>query len=342
MKKYYYLATAALACIVLNSCNNQNNDPTPDNKDTDKETTENVVNIALSQVQVYDYYEEYGDYQFLMVGQDDKGVAYYASIDILPEKASILGTFSVAEESIDTAYCGFIAGYTEASTKEDIVTPDTISIAIAANGENYNINAEVVYLGVTYKFAITNWKMTDPAYQYEPTEQTTFKETYTEFNGYDYSTDYETVDVELINNETFVALEFYATSALPAGTYKISDSQEIGTVAASTGYNYSDEYDTPSFLGVFTGDGYYNDSYYFVSGQVVVSYPATDTISIQGAVTSYNGSSINFTYEGAYSWEDDSEGEEESAVASVQKLAAKGTKVNKANKHLAIKDFLRK
>lgn len=343
MKKYLYLATAALACIALNSCDNQQNNPTPDDKNG-KDTTQNVVNIAVSEILCYDYFESYGDYQLKMVGVDDKNVAYYASIDILPEEASIIGTYSIAEKTLDTTYCGIVIGYSEQSTNADLVKPDTLSIAIAANGENYDINAEAVYLGVTYKFTLTNYGLTitDPVYQYEPTEQTTFKETYTEFNGYDYSADYAAVDVELLNEETFVSLEFYADSALTAGTYPITDTYELGTVAASAGYDSEYEYDTPSFLGVFTEGGYYDETYYFVSGEIVVSYPAEGTISIQGTATSYNGSNISFTYQGAYSWDDGSEDESESAAAPVQKVAAKGHKVHSTSKHIAIKNLLSK
>lgn len=338
MNKYLYLATAALACIALNSCDKKTNEPTPD---TDKETTENVVDIAISQIACNDYFEAYGDYQIQMVGVDDKDVAYYASIDILPEEASILGTYSVAKKTIDTDYSGLIVNYTDSSTKEDIVTPDTISIVITANGENYDINAEVVYLGVTYKFSITNWELTDPAYQYEPTEQTTLNETYVEFNGYDYTEGYSTVAIDLLNDETFVTLELYADSALPAGTYPLSDTYDVGTAAISSGYNSGYEYDTPCYLGVFTEGGYYDETYYFVSGEIVVSYPVEDTISIKGSVVSYNGSTINFTYEGAYAWETETEDDEEYS-APVAKVAAKGNKVNKTMNLLPIKKSLRK
>ncbi len=319
MKKYFYFASVALMSVAFASCEKKP-EPTPD---PEPQPEEKVVNVALSYFTADDYFAEGGDYALTFLGTDDKDIVYYAQFDILPETATILGTYSLADKTLSSEYSAFLINYTDNSTQEDFVFPDTMSVTLTANGDNYDVKAEIVYAGVTYALSATNLTLTDPAWQYEPTEKTTLNETYTAFEGIDYTADYQTVSIFLDNEKTFVSLEIVADSALAAGTYPISDTYEVGTALASEGYSSDYQYDTPSFLGVYTdADGHYDETYYFVSGQVVVSYPAEGTISVQGTATSYYGSTITFSYSGAYTWQIDDE-DTESPAALPAKLAAK-------------------
>lgn len=332
MKKYFYLATVALMSVALASCEKKP-EPTPD---PEPQPTDNVVEVSIKALTISDYYEDYGLYSLIMAGTDAKDVAYYAQIFIAPETAGIAGSYSIAEKTIDSEYSAFLIGYTENSTEDDLVTPDTMSITLKANGTNYDISGEVVYKGITYQLSATNIEAIDEAWQYEPTTATTINQTYTAFEGIDYTADYQTVSILLDNEETFVSLEIVADSALAAGTYPINNTQELGTVLASEGYNTAYEYDTPSFLGVYTDEnGYYDETYYLVGGEVVVAYPKEGTISIQGNATSHFGSTITFSYEGAYEWSADEE-EDYAPAAAPKKLAAKKTVNAKKLTHKAL------
>lgn len=195
MKKYLYFASAALISVTLASCE-KTPEPVPD---PEPQPTENVVNVTLNAFTVEDYFEEDGDYTLIFLGSDDNNVVYYAQFDILPETATILGT------------------------------------------------------------------------------------------------------------------------------YPVCNTDEVGTAVASEGFNADYEYDTPSFLGVYTdADGHYDETYYFVDGQVVVSYPEDGKIAIAGSATSYYGSTITFSYEGAYAWQTDDDTAESPAALS-KKLQAKAS-----------------
>lgn len=321
MKKYLYFALAALISVTLASCE-KTPEPVPD---PEPQPTENVVNVTLNAFTVEDYFEEDGDYTLIFLGSDDNNVVYYAQFDILPETATILGTYSLAAKTMGSEYSAFLINYTDNSTQDDLVAPDTMSVTVTANGGNYDIKAEIVYAGVTYALSAANLSAIDPAWQYEPTTATTINQTYTAFDGIDYTADYQTVSIFLENEETFVSLELLANEALPAGTYPVSDTYEVGTAVASEGFNADYEYDTPSFLGVYTdADGHYDATYYFVDGQVVVSYPEDGKIAIAGSATSYYGSTVTFSYEGAYAWQTDDDTEESPAALS-KKLQAKAS-----------------
>lgn len=338
MKKYLYFATAALTCVALASCEKQP-EPTPD---PEPQPSENVVNVSLSNLVINDYFEDYGDYILMLAGTDTKGVAYYVQFDILPETATIPGTYSLAAKTMDSEYSAFLIGYNEDSTEDDLIHPDTMSVTIKANAANYDIQAEIVYAGITYTLSATNLAATDPAWQYEPAMTTTLNETYTNFSGIDYTADYQIVSIVLYNENTFVSLELVADSALPAGTYPITNTEELGTTIASAGYNADYEYDTPSFLGVYVNnEDYYDETYYFASGEVTVSYPSADSILIKGSATSHFGSAITFSYEGEYVWEtDDDTWEAPTAIA--KKLAAKKALSSKAFKAHNVKTLLSK
>lgn len=130
-------------------------------------------------------------------------------------------------------------------------------------------------------------------YDYEPTEVTTINIAATNCKIEDYTADYGVVYIELSDaDDNWASLEFIASSyagALPAGTYQINDSETEGTFFASPGGD--DEYDYGCYVGIMAGE-YYNP-YYMISGTVTIE--ANGNIAVHA--TSYNGSTLNITYE---------------------------------------------
>ena len=135
-------------------------------------------------------------------------------------------------------------------------------------------------------------------YSFEPTEVTTINET---MISAEYQTipDYNLIDLYMESETSIVELWMFAddvTNGIPAGTYTISNSMESNTVMASPGGDAESDY--PSFLATdFTAEGYYTAAYYLVSGTVTITKDAAN-YKVVVAATSYNGSTINATYEG--------------------------------------------
>ena len=139
----------------------------------------------------------------------------------------------------------------------------------------------------------------DYTYDYEPTDVTTINLTMLAVQYEDYTEDYSIVSVVLGDNanldyaDNWAELYFIANSfdtKIPAGTYPINDTYDLGTFTASPGGD--DTEDVPCYLGVPADEeGYYNP-YYMVSGTVVVSENGSITVR----ATSYNGSTIILTY----------------------------------------------
>lgn len=146
------------------------------------------------------------------------------------------------------------------------------------------------------------------SYEYEPTEKTTENVTMKYMSLTDYTAEYGTVYIVMSDDPTgdpeketkwaefeFKASSYDVTKGIPAGTYQISDTEAEGTFVASPGMEVTEEYDYPSYYAYL--DGEYMVPYYLVSGTVTVT--ATQAgVKVVVAAKSYNGSTINITYDG--------------------------------------------
>lgn len=145
------------------------------------------------------------------------------------------------------------------------------------------------------------------SYEYEPEEQTIFNLAFSsdEFISGDMTKDlgYPCSYLYFENETHAVELDIFATltdNGLPAdGTYPIDDTYADNTVMASPGGDEENDY--PSYMMTdFESDGeytYYNP-YYIVSGSVTIATQNGQTLLTMQAAT-YNGSTINLTYETA-------------------------------------------
>lgn len=251
-----------------------------------------------------DYYAKNGDYNLVLIGSDTAGIEYYATFCVVPQQASFAGHFALLQGTMRKEYSNFLPNYTPSSSSKDFLFPDTMCITVGMSGEKYNLEGRVTYMGRVYVMRAADIVGQDQRWGYEPTEKKMFNEVYTEFIGFDDIKQYKEVNVTLDNKKTFMRITFFASSALPAGTYPIDTTYKEGTVAASEGFIVTYEQDLTSYMGVYIdGSEDWKDTYYFDSGKVVVSYPKDSIISIVGDVSTHYGSTIHFSYDGKYDFE---------------------------------------
>lgn len=278
----------------------ENKPMNPDPKPTPQTDT---TYISVHTFGFIDYYVPNGDYNLVLVGTDTADTEYYATFCVSPKEASFVGHFALLQGNMRKEYSNFIPNYTPSSGSKDFLSPDTMCITVGMSGEKYNLEGRITYMGHTYVMKATDIIGQDQRWGYEPPEATTFNEVYTEFIGFDDrdQTKFGEVNIILDNNKTFMLITFFASDTLTAGTYPVNKTYKEGTVAASDGYIAIYQQDQTSYMGVYEeGTENWQDTYYFDSGQVVVSYPNDSVISIMGDVKTHYGSTIHFTYDGKY------------------------------------------
>lgn len=216
------------------------------------------------------------------------------------------GTFSVANGDFEAKSTFFVADYANAQTEEDIIYPDTMSVTISRKqGSYYNVDilisgSEVIYHLTSSSGAIP---FIDLRWGVGPTETVTIDQTFSSFNGGVLSQgDTTLVNVTLLNNRTSLHLSFITQSGLEKGTYPFTLERRYGVATASKGYDVEIGIIYPSCLAILNGEGNAEKLYFFADGEVIVDYPAQDTISITGYATSHYGSRINFSYKGEYAF----------------------------------------
>lgn len=167
---------------------------------------------------------------------------------------------------------------------------------------------------VTYTGALD--EAADPAFQYEPTEVSTFNVTANDMMYIDYVEDYGDYYVYLYqvdedDNTLYTTVIDLVTTeaALPVGEFEINGTYTAGTVYASEGVQSYDgqNYPIPTYFIDRVGQAYY----FIVSGKVTISKDADDNYTITLAGVSYNGSTINVTYTGALNEYEETEEEDE-------------------------------
>lgn len=329
MKKFKFMAALCIAALSFVSC-----DPaTPDDPTPNPDSTES---IALTQAMYFYYGADLADFGITYNDID----AYFATDGITfdLESGAITGTgtylnlgyvftndttISAGTYTLDTIsmaantfLSASIVTYAEsvvtvayeAVSGTVVVTDDSIKFSFTLENDSV---ITAYYTGTPAYYDYAEEEGTDDAFSYEPTTVTTLNETYTTAQATNYGdmgTGSDLLDLVMENDATFSELYVFLPTGtgttLPAGTYNIADTYAVNTVLASAGWDSDYEYDVPSFLGVYTGtDGYYNDTYYFVSGSLTVAV-ADDVYTITLAAMSYYGSTINATYTGALTVED--------------------------------------
>lgn len=267
------------------------------------------------------------DYMFSISNSADEFGFPSMAFDIFMPSADSLtaGTYTIAKEQVDhimlirdyNDYIYYYYGY-------ERYYFDSAEVTLTHNGgQSWTIDLTATDAdGITYKAHVTgeinvevddydpNEEPEEPqepqtTYKWEPTEVTTIDVTFNSLDRSDaYVRDYNIVDFILDTDQTdakghrYTAHLYYwsATADIPAGTYPINDSEELGTWLASVGCSItSNSKDYPCYLNTYD-DTYTYDSWYMVDGTISISYNTQGQICLDGNAKTYNGSTILLHY----------------------------------------------
>ena len=227
-----------------------------------------TVHVVFDELAVAEYYASYGDYYIFNENEN-----YIVTLDIFEEKGNLMGEYSAEDFDLYYTQLGVINGDTTVVTIADakaVVTPVEEGIVL--------LEAELVGMdAVLYKVS-TKVDVADKGLQYDATEGFLMDEYTTEdiYTINDQSANgYIMFDVEAADGSDLMGLVFWVDGAdentiIPTGTYQINDTQESGSVLASTGMGASGL--TYSLYATLDEEGYIVEPCWFmVGGEVVVS-----------------------------------------------------------------------
>ena len=227
-----------------------------------------TVQVVFDELASAEYYSSSADYY--IVNQNEN---FIVTLDIFEEKGNLMGEYSVEDFDLYYTQLGVINGDTTVVTIADakaVVTPVEEGIVL--------LEAELVGMdAVLYKVS-TKVDVTEKGLQYDATEGFLMDEYTTEdlYTINDQSANgYIMLDVESADGNDLMGLVFWVDGAdentiIPTGTYQINDTQESGSVLASTGYGAQGL--TYSLYATLDAEGMITPPCWFmVGGEVVVS-----------------------------------------------------------------------
>lgn len=285
------------------------------------------TNAAYSQPGHYDYY-------FSFANTNDEFYFPYVFFDLyLPTDQGLEeGTYTMADGTVDpnlmlmANYDDYLAYYTGYAAY--VWTAATISLT-KAEGELWTVDFSATDdNAITYKFSYTTElpveiddydpdadngggsgtgggsENPDCTYKYEPTEVTTMNMDF-DMEWYDgfIAQGYPIIAIYLNSREPDAEGLSYqgefdflsSTTNVPDGTYPVSDTEGEGTFLASWGCSTtSNSKDYPCYIRNYD-ENYVYDSWYIVGGDITIGTDAAGNRWLAGSVTTYNGSTLNFT-----------------------------------------------
>ena len=227
-----------------------------------------TVQVVFDELASAEYYSSSADYY--IVNQNEN---YIVTLDIFEEKGNLMGEYSAEDFDLYYTQLGVINGDTTVVTIADakaVVTPVEEGIVL--------LEAELVGMDAVLYKVTTKVDVTEKGLQYDATEGFLMDEYTTEdlYTINDQSANgYIMFDVESADGNDLMGLVFWVDGAdentiIPTGTYQINDTQESGSVLASTGYGAQGL--TYSLYATLDAEGMITPPCWFmVGGEVVVS-----------------------------------------------------------------------
>ena len=227
-----------------------------------------TVQVVFDELATAEYYSSSADYY--IVNQNEN---YIVTLDIFEEKGNLMGEYSAEDFDLYYTQLGVINGDTTVVTIADakaVVTPVEEGIVL--------LEAELVGMDAVLYKVTTKVDVTEKGLQYDATEGFLMDEYTTEdlYTINDQSANgYIMFDVESADGNDLMGLVFWVDGAdentiIPTGTYQINDTQESGSVLASTGMGASGL--TYSLYATLDAEGMITPPCWFmVGGEVVVS-----------------------------------------------------------------------
>ena len=227
-----------------------------------------TVQVVFDELASAEYYSSSADYY--IVNQNEN---FIVTLDIFEEKGNLMGEYSVEDFDLYYTQLGVINGDTTVVTIADakaVVTPVEEGIVL--------LEAELVGMDAVLYKVTTKVDVTEKGLQYDATEGFLMDEYTTEdiYTINDQSANgYIMFDVESADGNDLMGLVFWVDGAdentiIPTGTYQINDTQESGSVLASTGYGAQGL--TYSLYATLDAEGMITPPCWFmVGGEVVVT-----------------------------------------------------------------------
>ena len=227
-----------------------------------------TVQVVFDELASAEYYSSSADYY--IVNQNEN---FIVTLDIFEEKGNLMGEYSAEDFDLYYTQLGVINGDTTVITIADakaVVTPVEEGIVL--------LEAELVGMDAVLYKVTTKVDVTEKGLQYDATEGFLMDEYTTEdlYTINDQSANgYIMFDVESADGNDLMGLVFWVDGAdentiIPTGTYQINDTQESGSVLASTGMGASGL--TYSLYATLDAEGMITPPCWFmVGGEVVVS-----------------------------------------------------------------------
>ena len=229
-----------------------------------------TVNVVFDDVVTAKYYAESADYYIYNENEN-----FIVTLDIFEEKGNLMGEYTADDFDMYYTQLGVIAdGDTTVVSIADVkavVTPTAEENIVLIEAELISHDA------VLYKLS-TKADVSDQGLEYDATEGFLMDEYTTEdiYTINDQSANgYIMFDVESADGNDLMGLVFWVDGAdentiIPTGTYQINDTQESGSVLASTGMGSTGL--TYSLYATLDAEGMITPPCWFmVGGEVVVS-----------------------------------------------------------------------
>ena len=227
-----------------------------------------TVQVVFDELASAEYYSSSADYY--IVNQNEN---FIVTLDIFEEKGNLMGEYSVEDFDLYYTQLGVINGDTTVVTIADakaVVTPVEEGIVL--------LEAELLGMDAVLYKVTTKVDVAEKGLQYDATEGFLMDEYTTEdiYTINDQSANgYIMFDVESADGNDLMGLVFWVDgpadgTLIPTGTYQINDTQESGSVLASTGYGAQGL--TYSLYATLDAEGMITPPCWFmVGGEVVVS-----------------------------------------------------------------------
>ena len=237
------------------------------------EVADTVV-VVFETLGVAEWYDADSDYFIYNENEE-----YFVYLDMITEKNNFVGEFAAEDFLLNYTAMGEIVD----GDTTTILAADAKAVVTAVSESLVHIEAEITGKNGTLYLVSTDVQLPGVGLKYDA-EVGGVDRTYSDATDVaiittDYVAQYGELYLELMagDNSDYVQLLFYVEetaegTVIPVGTYTIDDSEDYGTVAASTGYN-ANYGPIPSYYTtlVTKEDGlYYGNFFFLVSGNVTV------------------------------------------------------------------------
>ena len=267
-----------------------------------------VYNLTASKVEISDETHQTPNYYFDITASTTSAT-YHVVLDVWPKTQSIVGTFSVEEGTIKTAFSDLRKGsntyyyfYEDCPVELTItkINADTCELAAhfkaARTEDGTRYEYQVAPFRFEYKTGDVPPEPEDDPYRFEPTQTVSKAFVGQIVNVRDNRETTGWINFNLVDsldqNFDWIELDLVANQFdMPVGTFTFSADSADGTFIASPGYKNRNDY--PSYVAIRGTDWGEYTPYYVKEGSLTFSLNKEgDTVYVKGSLTSQHGSTF--------------------------------------------------